>query len=63
MAELADDAVGMYLANALGSPVIISDESPSPYSWLLLTPSGTIEKINLDIEKLDEESIVDYKLA
>ena len=63
MADLADDAVGMYLANALGSPVIISDDSPSPYSGLLLTPGGTIEKIYLDIEKLDEHSIVDYKFG
>ena len=63
MVALADDAVGMYLANALGSTVIISDDDPSPYSWLRLLPNGIIEKIDLDIEQLDEHSTVTYKVA
>jgi len=63
MMTLADDAVGMYLANALGSAVIVSDDSLSPYSWLRLSPSGIIENIDLDIEQLDEHSIVRYKIA
>ncbi|MEI8016945.1 MAG: hypothetical protein WCH39_02040 [Schlesneria sp.] len=63
MAILADDAVGMYLANALDAPVIISDDGPSAYSWLLLTPGGIIQKIDLDIVQLDEHSIVEYKYA
>ena len=63
MMTLADDAVGMYLANALGTAVIVSDDSPSPYSWLRLSPNGIIENIDLDIEQLDEHSIVSYKIA
>jgi hypothetical protein len=63
MMELADDAVGMYLANALGAAVIISDDNPSPCTWLRLSPNGIIENIDLDIEKLDEHSIVKYKIA
>lgn len=63
MMTLADDAVGMYLANALGAAVIIWDDSPSPYSWLRLSPNGIIENIDLDIEQLDEHSIVSYKIA
>ena len=60
MNELADDAVGMYLANALQSPVIVSDDDPSPYSWLRLSPNGIMEQIDLDIEQLDENSTVSY---
>ena len=60
MNELADDAVGMYLANALQSPVIVSDDDPSPYSWLRLSPNGIIEQIDLDIEQLDDNSTVSY---
>lgn len=63
MANLAEDAVGMYMANALGSPVIVSDESPAPRSWLLLSPNGIMEQIVMDIDQLDEHSIVDYKVA
>ena len=63
MTDLADDAVGMYFANALGSAVIISDDDPSPGSWLRLTPDGIIEKIHLDIKQLDEHSIVKYEVA
>lgn len=63
MAALADDAVGVYLANALGSPVIVSDMDPSANSWLRLTPDGMIEKINLDIKQLDEHAVVAYTSA
>jgi hypothetical protein len=60
MNELADDAVGMYLANMLQSPAIVSDDEPSPYSWLRLSPNGIIDQIDLDIEQLDENSTVLY---
>ena len=60
---LADDAVGMYLANALQSPVIISDDDPSPYSWLRLSPNGIIDQIDLDIEQLDDNSTVSYTVG
>ena len=53
----------MYLTNALDSNVIVADDDPSPYAWLLLKPNGAIEKIDLDIEKLDENSHVEYKVA
>lgn len=61
--NLPNDAVGMYLANALGSPIIISGDESSAFSWLRLTPDGIIEKIILDIEQLNEYSIVAYKMA
>ncbi len=60
MNELADDTVGMYLAIALQSPVIVPDNAASPFSWLRLSPSGIIEQIDLDRERLHEDSTVSY---
>lgn len=61
--DLSDNAVGMHIAVSTGQPVIIARNTPNPYEWQLLHPDGKIEDIDLDIEKLDEMSLVEYKTA
>ena len=59
--NLPDDTIGMHLAKSLGSNVIISDGKANPYSWTLLQPDGQIIGISVDIDKLDNNSIFEYK--
>jgi hypothetical protein len=63
MANLADDTVGMHLAFSIGSAVIVSNNDPNPFLWLLLQPNGMIEEIEMDLDQLDLHSIVAYKLV
>jgi len=62
LCDLAEDAIAMHIACSIESEVIISDDGPSPYSWLLIGCDGTIQKIDLDIEQLDEHNCVVYTL-
>ena len=59
--DLPDDTIGMHLAISLASDVIISDDKANPYSWTLLQPDGQIISISVNIDKLDNKSIFEYK--
>ncbi len=59
--NLPDDTIGMHLAKSLGSNVIISDDKANPYSWTLLKPDGQTISISVDVDKLDNKSILEYK--
>ena len=59
--NLPEDTIGMHLASMLGQDVIISDESENPFIFTLLRPDGKMISISVDIEKLDKESILEYK--
>jgi hypothetical protein len=61
--DLPDDTVGIHLACATGQAVVVARSTPNPYDWQLLCPDGRILDIDLDIEKLDDESVVNYKEA
>ena len=62
MTDVPEDAIAVYLAATLDSSVIISDDSVNPYSWLLVSPSGQVEIIDLDIVQLDESSTVSFRV-
>ena len=55
--------MGAIVALAIGTDVIAPDDSVDPFAWLLQKPDGTSELISLNIEILDEEQIVEYKIA
>ena len=59
----SDKDVGAIVALAIGTDVIAPDDSVDPFAWLLQKPDGTSELISLNIEILDEEQIVEYKIA
>ena len=59
----SDKDVGAIVAFAIGTDVIAPDDSVDPFAWLLQKPDGTSELISLNIEILDEEQIVEYKIA
>ncbi len=63
MIDLPDDTVGMHVAVTTGEPVIVPANTAAPNRWLLLSPDGKLEDIDLNVRKLNEQSIVDYEKA
>jgi hypothetical protein len=59
VATLTD--VATKLAIQLQAKVLIPDDSPDPYEMILIDPSGTTIKVNIDTSSLDE--LGQYKLA
>jgi len=50
--------VAMAVTNQIGADCLISDDSPNPYSWLLVTVGGhsravTVRQDTLDRDELD----------
>jgi hypothetical protein len=60
---LLDDTVATHVAISTGQSVIVGRDTPNRCEWQLLGPDGRVEDIDLDIEKLDEHSEVQYRIA
>lgn len=49
------------LCAAVHSPVLIPDDSPSPYSWVLVGLDGDVRAVDLDADSMDDRE--EYVLA
>ena len=58
--EISDKALALHIAMMLKSPILVPDESLAPCAWLLILADGEVSKVNLDIDRLDDESVVAY---
>lgn len=53
--ELPGLPLAQKLSQVLDSNCLISDDSPNPYSWILVTPTGLVQPVGLDPVKWDRE--------
>lgn len=49
------------LCNILNTRCLISDDSPDPFTWIMISPNGLEENIELDPDELDNDRYVIYK--
>ena len=50
--EIPAELVGS-VSRALGLRALVTDESPNPFTWLLVHPDGRIEPVTVDPAALD----------
>ena len=48
------------VAAALGTAALAPDDSPNPYTWILVRPDGSDEPVSLQPDALDDD---EYRLA
>ncbi len=46
------------LCQQLGCPILVSDDALSPLTWLRISPSGAVERVTLDAERLEHDEYV-----
>jgi hypothetical protein len=46
------------LSQLLGCSVLLSDDSLNPFSWLRIAPSGVVDAVALDPDRLDSDEFV-----
>ena len=53
--HLGDDPVTVVkrFAQAAGTACLLSDDSPDPYSMILIGATGEVVRVNIDVELLD----------
>ena len=42
------------MARFLSTLVLVSDDSPNPYTWLLADPSGVVSQVAVDLDTFDD---------
>jgi hypothetical protein len=55
LANMAEAIVAQKLCAQLDCNVLVSDDSPNPFSWLLVTPEGEKRAVYLKTEAMEQE--------
>ncbi|HWE97358.1 MAG TPA: hypothetical protein VG269_25595 [Tepidisphaeraceae bacterium] len=54
LASRAEDDIARAAARCLHCDCLISDDSPNPYSWQIISPDGTARHVFVDVNAFDD---------